>query len=130
MDVLEISRKTCTNARLLRRCVNRDKNKIGLLDPLVHVCRKEQVAPAGLTYNVLEAWLVNRELEIYAVPSINTFLVEVDDSDHDIRTSERNYGACWTALSDFLLVIRATNEPKRTHRRILHQLQVFKQVRR
>lgn len=37
-----------------------------------------------MAHDVLEAWLVDRELEVGAVPSIDTRLVEVDDGDGDV----------------------------------------------
>ena len=57
---LQISRKARANTALLRGGIHGDEDKVCLLDSLVNVGGKEQIAPACLAHNVLEPGFVDR----------------------------------------------------------------------
>ena len=63
------------------------------MDALVDVCGEEQVASPRLPYDLLQSGLVNRQLELGAVPRIDTRLVEVDDGDANVGALERDDSA-------------------------------------
>ena len=94
-DVLEVSSETGPDARLLGGSVHGHKYEVSLPDGLVDVGREEEVAAACLTDDLLEARLVDWELEVGAVPRIDAGLVEVDDGDLDVRTLEGDDGTRW-----------------------------------
>ncbi len=99
-DVLQISSETGSNTRLLGGSVHGHEDKVGLLNGLVDVRGEEEVAVPCLADDILETWLVDGELEVGAVPRIDSGLVEVDDGDLDVGAFEGNDSACrttWTA---------------------------------
>lgn len=67
------------------------------MDALVDIGREKEVAAARLADDLLETGLVNRQLEIGAVPRVYTRLIEVDDGDDDIGALESNDRACRAA---------------------------------
>jgi hypothetical protein len=85
-NALDISRRACPDATLLGRRVDADKDKVGLLNRLVDVCGKKEVASACFSDDISKAWLVNRELKIGAVPGIDARLVEINDGYLDVGT--------------------------------------------
>lgn len=102
MHSLEISGKSCTNTALLCRCVDRDKDQISLLDGLVNIGGEEEVATAGLADNGVETWLVDGEVELGAVPRIDTGLVQVHNGDLNVGALQSNdsaSGATWQQTS-------------------------------
>ena len=63
------------------------------MNGLVDVGGEEQVAAAGGLDNLNEAWFVDRQVEVGAVPRVDTRLVQVDDGDLDLGALECNDGA-------------------------------------
>ena len=97
---LQIRRIARADARLLRRGVDADEDKVGLLDALVDVRREEEVAAAAGPDDLLETGLVDRELEVWAVPRVDTRLVQVDDGDLDVGALQRDDRARRATLAD------------------------------
>lgn len=95
--ILEISRKPSTNTALLGRRVDADKNEIGFVDRFVDISGEEEVAPTGFSNDVLQARLIDGELEVLAVPSIDPSLIQIYNGDLDIGTIERDYSTSWSA---------------------------------
>lgn len=62
------------------------------MDGLVYISGKEEISPSSLANDIHEARFVNRQIKVFAVPCINTLLVEVYDSDLDAGTFESNDG--------------------------------------
>ena len=91
--VLEVSGEACADTALLGRGVDTDEDELGLLDGLVDVGGEEEVAAAAGPDDLLETGLVDRELEVWAVPRVDTRLVQVDDGDLDLGALECNDGA-------------------------------------
>ena len=85
---------------LLRGRVDTDEDKVGLLDALVDVRREEEVAAAAGPDDLLETGLVDRELEVWAVPRVDTRLVQVDDGDLDVGALQRDDRARRATLAD------------------------------
>ena len=92
-DVLEIGGEAGTDTRLLGGCVNRDEDEVCLTDTLVDIGGEEEVATAGFADDVLEAGLVDGEVEVGRVPRVDTRLVKVDDGDLDVGALEGDDGA-------------------------------------
>ena len=92
-NTLEVGCIASTDARLLCRCVDTDENEIGLLDRLVYIGRKEEVASTCLLDDINETGFVNGQRIVAAVPSINPSLVEVNDRDFDVWALERDDSA-------------------------------------
>jgi hypothetical protein len=84
--VLKISGKPCPHTALFRGCIDTDEDKFSLLHGFVDVSREEEVASASLADNSFKAWFVDRQLEIWAVPCIDTGLVKVDDGHSNVGT--------------------------------------------
>lgn len=84
-NVLEVGSKSCAHAGFLGRGVDADEDQICLSDSLVDIRREKEVATACLADDVLEAWFVDREFVIWAIPRINAGLIEVDNGDLDMR---------------------------------------------
>jgi hypothetical protein len=93
-NLLEVSSETGTNAAFLCRGVDTDEDELGLLNGLVHVRREEEVTTASLTNYIHETRLVNGELKVWAIPSIDTSLVEINDGNPDVGTLESDDRAC------------------------------------
>ena len=98
-DALEIGGEASTNTRLLGRGVDGDKDEVSLTDALVDVGREEEVPAACLADDVLQARLVNGEVEVGGVPGVDTGLVEVDDGDLDMRAPESDYRTRWSSCT-------------------------------
>jgi hypothetical protein len=84
--ILKIGSKPCAHAALLGRGVDTDEDKIGLPNAFVNVSGEEEVAPASFADDSLEAWFVDREVEVWAVPCIDTGLIKVNNGHGDVRT--------------------------------------------
>lgn len=95
--VLEIRGKARADAALLGGRVDADKDEVRVLDALVDVRREEQVAPPALAHDVLQPRLVDRQLEVAAVPGVDARLVQVNDGHRDVRAFQRNNRARWAA---------------------------------
>ena len=67
------------------------------MDVFVYVGREEEIAPASLADDVVEARLVNGKGKVRAVPGVDALLVEIDDGDLDVGALERDDGARWPA---------------------------------
>jgi hypothetical protein len=104
MEILEISGKAGTDTALLRRGVDGHEDELRLPDALLDVGREEQVAAAACPNDVLEARLVDGELEVRAVPRIDTRLVEIDDGDSDVRAFQCDNSACRTTFARSIFV--------------------------
>ena len=91
-DALEIGGEASTNTRLLGGGVDGDKDEVSLTDALVDVGREEEVPAACLADDVLQAGLVDGEVEVGGVPRVDTGLVKVDDGDLDLRALECDDG--------------------------------------
>ena len=96
-DVLEVSAEASTDTALLRRGVDTDEDEVGLVDGLVDVGREEEVAAAAGPDDLLEAGLVDGEGKVWAVPRVDTRLVQVNDGDLNLRALESNDSACRAA---------------------------------
>ena len=92
-DVLEIGGEAGTDTRLLGRGVDGNENEVGLANALVDIGGEEEVAAARLADDVLEAGLVDGEVEVGRVPRVDTRLVKVDDGDLDVGALEGDDGA-------------------------------------
>jgi hypothetical protein len=101
-NVLEIGGSPSANARLLSWGIDADKDEFSLLDRLIYVSRKEKVAPSRLSYDVNEAWLVDRKFVVGAVPGVDTGLIKIDDGDLDIGALDSNDRTCWTAYAEIV----------------------------
>lgn len=75
LRLLQISSKAGPHATLLRRRVHTDENKVRVLNSFIHIRREEQVAATCLADNILEARLVDGQIEVRVVPGINSRLV-------------------------------------------------------
>lgn len=117
-NLLEIGGESGTDTRLFGGCVDRDKDEVGLLDAFVDIGREKEVAAARLTHDVLEAGLVDGKSKVFAVPRVNTRLVEVDDGDLDVGALESDHRACRAACNEMSTSIRHTRS---THRHSQHQ---------
>ena len=93
-NTLKVGCIASTDARLLCGGVDTNENKIRLFNRFVYVGRKEEVAATCFLDNIDELRFVNRQRIVFAVPSINPSLVEVNDSDFDVRALECNHSAC------------------------------------
>jgi len=63
---------------------------LSLFNCFFHVGGKEQITIASLTNNILEARFVDREIKIWAVPGIDTSLVQVNNGDLDVGAFKRD----------------------------------------
>ena len=88
LDKVQVSGETSTETRLLGRSVDRDKDQVGLGDTLVDLGGEEQVPASASLDNINETGLVDGQVEVGVVPSVDTGLVEIDDSDLDVRALE------------------------------------------
>jgi hypothetical protein len=93
---LEICGKPSTNTGFLGWGVDGHEDEIRLENSLVDVGREKQVSSPRLTNDVLQSRLIDRQLEVRAIPSINTGLVQIDNGDLDVRAFEGDDGACGT----------------------------------
>jgi hypothetical protein len=93
-NTLEVGCIASTDARLLCGGVDTNENEIRLFNRSVYVGRKEEVAATCFLDNVDELRFVNGQRIVFAVPSINPSLVEVNDRDFDVRALERNDSTC------------------------------------
>jgi len=59
-------------------------DSLGLGDGLVDIGREEEISSSGLLDDLIESWLVDGEG--IRVPSVDSGLVEIDDSNGDIGT--------------------------------------------
>lgn len=96
--ILQVRSNACTNARFLRRSIDRDEDQVGLLDRTVDIRGEEKVATTRLANDMIKAWLIDWEGEISRVPSVNAGLVEVDNGNLDMRALERYNSACRATL--------------------------------
>ena len=96
-DVLEIGGTSCTHTALFRGRVDAHEDEIGFLDALIDLCSKEKVPSACFAYDSLEARFIDREVEVWRVPSGDTGSVEVDNGHFDVWAFDRDDGAGWTA---------------------------------
>ena len=96
---LKVSAEARTDTGLLGGGVDTDEDELGLLDGLVDVGGEEEVAAAARPDDLLETGLVDRELEVWAVPRVDTRLVQVDDGDLDLWALECNDGARWATCA-------------------------------
>ena len=69
------------------------------MDALVDVRGEEQIPPARLADDTFEPRFVNREVEVGAVPRVDTRLVQVDDGDLDMRAPKSNYRTRWSSCT-------------------------------
>ena len=98
--ILQISSEAFANTRLFGRGVDADEDEVGLLDAAVDVGGKEEVLAARLAHDVLEPGLVDRELEVRAVPRVDAGFVEIDDGDGDVRAFECDDSASRSSCKD------------------------------
>ena len=91
VHILEIRSEAGTNTRFLGGGVDGYEDEVSLVDTLVYVGGKEQVATPCLTHNFLKAWFINWKREVLAIPRVNTRLIEVDDSNLNVRAFKGNY---------------------------------------
>lgn len=95
--LLKVRSKASTDARLFGGGVDGYEDEVGLLDALVDVGGEEQVLAPRLAHYILQARFIDRECKICRVPRIDAPLIEVDNSDLDMRAFQRYYRARWAA---------------------------------
>ena len=91
-DALEIGGEARANSTFLGWGIDTDEDQISLIDSTVDFCCKEQILPPRGTDDVLEAWLIDRQPKIGAVPCIDTCLVQVNNRDLDMRAFQCYHG--------------------------------------
>ena len=95
---LEVSSKASTNTRLLCRGVDAYENEVRLLDGAVYLRGEIQVATTCFFDNIDEAWFIYGKGVVGAVPSVDSFLVEVNDGDLNVGAFQRNDSASRATL--------------------------------
>lgn len=84
MYLRKISSHTGAQTSLLGRSVDRDKDQISLLDSSIDISGEEQVLATTIKDNLLQSRFINRKF--VRVPSVDTSLVQVNDSNLDMMT--------------------------------------------
>ena len=120
--VLEICSKASADTALLCGRIDTDEDEVSLLDALVDVGGKEEVAASAIAHDVLEARFVDRELEVGAVPGVDACLVEVDDGDRNLRALEGNNRTSRSTYASCQYASRAIATRAQTHQRSQHRL--------
>jgi len=91
-DVLQVGR-----AIVIRRRADRDEDDVGGGDGRRNVRGEGQSLLLDVPFDVVvQTGLIDRQLEVRAVPSIDTGLVQVDDGNFDVRKFEGDDSTCWT----------------------------------
>lgn len=93
-DLRKVSGTAGAHTGLLGGGVDRDEDKISLLDGTIDVGGEEQVLAAALKDNLLETGLVDGQL--VRVPGSDTGRVDIDDGDLDVMALVGNYGTSGT----------------------------------
>ena len=91
--VLQVRAEACADTALLRWGVDRDEDKIRLLDALVNVRGEEEVFAASSLHDINKSGLVDGQAEIRAVPRVDTCLVQVHNGNLDLGALEGDDGA-------------------------------------
>ena len=97
--VLEISGKPSADTTLLCGRVDADEDEVSLINAFIDIGREEEVATARLTDNVFKTWFIDGQIEFWAIPGIDTSLVQVDNGNGDMRAFQRDNRASWATLS-------------------------------
>ena len=82
--VLKVSGKSSAYPALLSGSIDTNEDKISLLDAFIDIGGEKEVTSAGLADNIIEAWFVNRQLKVRAIPGIHTGLVKVNNGYSDV----------------------------------------------
>lgn len=98
LDVAQVRREAAADARRLGRRVDAHEHNLRLVDGLVNVRRKEEVAPTALAHNRREARLKHGQLrQVLRVPRGNPLRVHVDDRHDNVGALLRQHRAGRTA---------------------------------
>jgi hypothetical protein len=95
-NLRKVSSHTSTHTRFLGGSVDRDKDKISLLDGTIDISSEEQILVTTFKDNLIQTRLVDGKL--VGIPSVNTGLVQVDNGDLDVVTLVSDDGTSWATL--------------------------------
>ena len=124
---LEVGSEASSHTALLCGSVNTNKDQVGFKDALVYIGREEEVATSALLDHIYQAWFVDGQSEIWAIPGIDASLVQIDDGDCYLGALQCDHGTSGTTLGEESGLLSTSKYAiiwVATHRRSQHQLSI------
>ena len=90
--VLQVGSLSSSMPKSFCRSVHRYKNNVRFLDRRRNIRTKKQITATCALNNIIQTRFKNRK--VFAIPGINTRLVNIDNSNLDIRALVGNNGHC------------------------------------